>query len=300
MSGLVSAAVLGRRYAVRPETILGWARRGIIPSVPYGKQVRFDGPAVDRAVRAWRASQGTRDSKECTVCGEVLPIERFQVVTYRAKREGWSDWTGPSADCRACRAEKKRAARARKAEQEGRPYLTREQLAEEARARALREQAEKELRAAEREAEKAAHAARRRVQLEKQGRKGMTLTREETRARVRRQRERYNSDPEYQAAIKAKKIRRKRAQESTRVVPVNRELVAERDGWRCAICGKRVTRKTWSLDHIVPLARGGSHTYENVTLAHLRCNIARGVGRRPVQAPLFATPGVAHPHTFGS
>lgn len=61
--------------------------------------------------------------------------------------------------------------------------------------------------------------------------------------------------------------------------PVNKRRVFDRDGWRCGICGKRV-RKTakWpdlmcpSLDHIVPMSRGGGHTYVNVQCAHWRCN----------------------------
>jgi hypothetical protein len=51
--------------------------------------------------------------------------------------------------------------------------------------------------------------------------------------------------------------------------------VAGRDGWRCHVCTKRVTRSTWSVDHLVPIAKGGSHTYENVALAHRNCNSRR-------------------------
>ena len=54
-------------------------------------------------------------------------------------------------------------------------------------------------------------------------------------------------------------------------------VVAERDRWRCGICGKRVGRKATghrsaSLDHIVPLSRGGQNLYVNVQLTHLVCN----------------------------
>lgn len=54
-------------------------------------------------------------------------------------------------------------------------------------------------------------------------------------------------------------------------------VVAERDRWRCGICGKRVGqmttgRRSASLDHIVPLARGGQNLYVNVQLVHLVCN----------------------------
>lgn len=55
--------------------------------------------------------------------------------------------------------------------------------------------------------------------------------------------------------------------------------VYERDHWFCGICGLKVDRTlAWpdpmsaSLDHIVPLSRGGSHTLDNVQCAHLVCN----------------------------
>jgi len=59
--------------------------------------------------------------------------------------------------------------------------------------------------------------------------------------------------------------------------------VYERDNWHCQICGKPVNKKlkhphllSASLDHILPLSRGGDHTLDNVRLSHLRCNISRG------------------------
>ncbi|WP_158070491.1 HNH endonuclease [Streptomyces luteocolor] len=30
-----------------------------------------------------------------------------------------------------------------------------------------------------------------------------------------------------------------------------------------------------SLDHVIPLSRGGSHRRDNVQLAHLRCNLRK-------------------------
>lgn len=59
--------------------------------------------------------------------------------------------------------------------------------------------------------------------------------------------------------------------------------VFERDGWMCGICSGPVDASlAWpdpyspSLDHVVPLARGGHHTYQNTQLAHLRCNVSKG------------------------
>lgn len=62
-------------------------------------------------------------------------------------------------------------------------------------------------------------------------------------------------------------------------MPVYRKRIAERDGWRCKICGKQVNKRAKvphpsapTLDHIVPLAAGGRHEPTNVQLAHFRCN----------------------------
>ncbi len=64
-------------------------------------------------------------------------------------------------------------------------------------------------------------------------------------------------------------------------------IVAERDGWRCHICGKKVRRKDWSLDHLIPLVHGGEHSYRNVSLAHNLCNKRRWKGILPAQLRLF-------------
>lgn len=58
--------------------------------------------------------------------------------------------------------------------------------------------------------------------------------------------------------------------------PVKHAVVAKRDNWLCHLCGGLVTREDWSLDHLVPIAHGGSHTYDNVALAHFLCNSKRG------------------------
>ena len=59
--------------------------------------------------------------------------------------------------------------------------------------------------------------------------------------------------------------------------------IFERDNWICGICTKPIDNKLkWpnpmsvSLDHIVPVSRGGGHVKENVQSAHLSCNISKG------------------------
>lgn len=60
-------------------------------------------------------------------------------------------------------------------------------------------------------------------------------------------------------------------------------LVFERDNWTCNICGNRINKRlrgdSWmraTLDHIMPLSRGGTHTYDNVAAAHWICNMDKG------------------------
>jgi len=59
--------------------------------------------------------------------------------------------------------------------------------------------------------------------------------------------------------------------------------VFERDNWTCGICGRKVDKGlvcphpgSPSLDHIIPLAAGGTHTLGNVQLAHFMCNSIKG------------------------
>ncbi len=44
----------------------------------------------------------------------------------------------------------------------------------------------------------------------------------------------------------------------------------------CGICGKVLKYEDMSIDHIVPLSKGGKHSYANTQPAHLKCNIKKG------------------------
>ena len=61
--------------------------------------------------------------------------------------------------------------------------------------------------------------------------------------------------------------------------------IFERDKWVCQFCGKKVSKKIkWpdplspSLDHIIPISKGGSHERKNTQLAHLGCNMHASTG----------------------
>ncbi len=49
--------------------------------------------------------------------------------------------------------------------------------------------------------------------------------------------------------------------------------LAERDGWRCHICGERIgSMPDATRDHVVPLSLGGCTCAGNIALAHRKCN----------------------------
>lgn len=90
-------------------------------------------------------------------------------------------------------------------------------------------------------------------------------------------------------ANRASSHRRKARMRKARIEPVNLAEICERDGWRCMLCGKRVDPKlhhphpmSASIDHLIPIANGGTHEAANVQLAHLSCNMRKG-NRAPVQ-----------------
>jgi hypothetical protein len=76
-------------------------------------------------------------------------------------------------------------------------------------------------------------------------------------------------------------IRRARKYQSDTEV-IRPSEIYERDEWTCGICGLAIDRLLrWphpgspSIDHRRPIAKGGSHTMNNVQSAHLRCNLRK-------------------------
>jgi 5-methylcytosine-specific restriction endonuclease McrA len=60
------------------------------------------------------------------------------------------------------------------------------------------------------------------------------------------------------------------------VEKVDIAVLVERDGGYCGICHKRVKPAERSIDHVLPISKGGAHSYANIRLAHLHCNVKRG------------------------
>ena len=89
----------------------------------------------------------------------------------------------------------------------------------------------------------------------------------------------YKANPE-----KVRRVWQKRwaLKHTTQAEPISEKVIYLRDGWICQICKKRVDKRfKWphpmsrTLDHITPLSKGGTHTYNNIQLAHLGCNSSK-------------------------
>ena len=64
--------------------------------------------------------------------------------------------------------------------------------------------------------------------------------------------------------------------ERGRVSNKMRFSIYERDRHRCRICGVSDRYASLEIDHIIPIARGGKSTYDNLqTLCH-KCNVEKG------------------------
>jgi hypothetical protein len=81
--------------------------------------------------------------------------------------------------------------------------------------------------------------------------------------------------------------RRNRQVAAEKSEPIYRRKVFERDNWTCRLCRKPVQQdalvphpKAPTVDHILPLALGGSHTYMNVQCAHFICNSKKSANVR--------------------
>lgn len=86
------------------------------------------------------------------------------------------------------------------------------------------------------------------------------------------------------ARIGSKDARKKARNNGVFYEYVNPLKVFKRDGWRCQLCGKKLKPKyrgtirddAPELDHIIPWAQGGEHSYRNTQCACRKCNAEKG------------------------
>lgn len=178
----------------------------------------------------------------CRRCKTVKPLDSFSPETRQKKKRAWC--LGRREECKQCTAEMVRSWRARNSER-------------------LR---------AERKLRYSTDAAFRAGELKRAQER---YANPEIHQRLRqRENARRRANPTLSNA--GKKLRRALERGASGGERVDLAVVALRDNWRCHLCGSEVSKTNWSLDHLVPVSRGGLHTYANVALAHFKCNARRG------------------------
>ncbi|HVN78907.1 MAG TPA: HNH endonuclease [Terriglobia bacterium] len=69
----------------------------------------------------------------------------------------------------------------------------------------------------------------------------------------------------------------------TRVVKFSRANIYARDRHTCQYCGQTLPSDDLTFDHVIPVSRGGTKSWENIVTACIECNRKKG-GRTPEEA----------------
>lgn len=76
--------------------------------------------------------------------------------------------------------------------------------------------------------------------------------------------------------LKERWARRSACRRGATIAPFSYEAILWRDGYRCYLCAGEVCPGDHHFDHVVPLSRGGAHSYDNVRVTHAACNLRKG------------------------
>lgn len=88
--------------------------------------------------------------------------------------------------------------------------------------------------------------------------------------KVRSQRQQYEANNREVINLKAQ--RRRSRKRGAFVEDVHPLVLLELGDGVCGICGTDVDPNDFHMDHVIPLARGGEHSYANMQVAHPACN----------------------------
>ncbi len=69
---------------------------------------------------------------------------------------------------------------------------------------------------------------------------------------------------------------RRASRAAVHIEDVDRSIVWDRDSGICHVCNQAADPADWHLDHIMPIAKGGEHSYANTAVSHPRCNLSKG------------------------
>ncbi len=213
----------------------------------------------------------------CVECGIPQPAAGF--AHYWASRVGHIVREGR---CKACRkrwarsrtAESRREARAREAARKGKEYRTAEQRSAD-RELALRGRAEAHALICARKELTDLLTALMRQRAEEQGIRPVSMA-----YRLRY----WHDDVFRQREVARTQIRKRRHRRLEKQGTLTAREVNEilRDASSCVYCTTRLSPANRTIDHVIPLIRGGQHTRENVVVSCRSCN-SRKSARTPME-----------------
>lgn len=209
------------------------------------EQAAAEGRTIYRRARTEgaKATKRAATEKQCPRCKETKPMDQFHTDPRRV--DGRYSW------CKVCHYEHQKATQD--------PVAIRDQ-------RRQRYQNDPEYR------------ARRNGQGRRSHKKRYANDPEYAELVRQRVREWAEANPE-KASLNARKganRRRSRIKNQT-VGEVDYKAILERDGMVCHLCGGDITTfDDLHFDHVIPLARGGEHSAENVKPSHAKCNLRKG------------------------
>lgn len=95
----------------------------------------------------------------------------------------------------------------------------------------------------------------------------------------------------------ARRNREQKAKTADNADYIRHARVFDRDGGVCYLCCTTVTIDNSTIDHVIPLSRGGEHTYENVRISCVSCNLRKNCRLveelNPTEWPRLSLPLVA-------
>ena len=78
----------------------------------------------------------------------------------------------------------------------------------------------------------------------------------------------------------------------------SKKNVARRDDYICQYCGEDLSDEKYTIDHVVPISKGGKSKWSNVVICCKSCNAQKG-DRTPQQAKMFLRREPKEPYAFG-
>lgn len=90
-----------------------------------------------------------------------------------------------------------------------------------------------------------------------------------------RRRHYYATDPDLKNRAISRVANREALKRSPDSDKVDRSIVFDRDNGTCYLCESQVDPDDWHMDHVVPISKGGPHTYDNVRVTHPNCNLRK-------------------------